>query len=336
MSTLERFRAIEKWIPDCLKKTQTRRNLQLMRYSVKTDIARGRREFTRLASSLLAAGFLLLCGPMAGAAEKDDALAAKLAEIEARLGGRLGAAIVDTETGREWRHRADERFPMASTFKAFACAAVLARVDAGKEDLNRSVHFHKNELVTYSPITENHADGKGMTLFELCDAATSMSDNTAANLVLDSLGGPAGLTKFMRSIEDKVTRLDRKEPELNEATPGDPRDTTTPNAIVTSLRKLVLEDALSTTSREQLTGWLIANKVGGPLLRAGLPESWKIADRTGAGAHGSRGIVAVIWPPARKPVIAAIYVTETKRSMDERNAAFAEIGRALAATLSDN
>ncbi len=260
----------------------------------------------------------------------DDPLSFKLVEIEARLGARLGAVVLDTETGTKWSHRPDERFPLNSTFKAFACAAVLARVDRGEEDLSRSIVFQKSDLVTYSPVTELRIAGEGMTVGELCEAATAMSDNTAANLVLGSIGGPEGFTRFMRFLGDEATRLDRWETELNEAVPGDPRDTTTPNAIVESLRKLVLAETLSSGSRGQLESWLVGNKVGGPLLRAGLPGSWRIADRTGAGSYGSRGIVAVIWPPQRKPVVAAVYITQTQASMDARNAAIAEIGNTLA------
>lgn len=269
----------------------------------------------------------------AAAPGADDALARKLVEMEKRLGARLGASITDTHTGRRWLRRADERFPMNSTFKAFACAAVLARVDAGEETLEREIAIRKSDLVNYSPVTEKRVGGRPMKLFELCEAASTMSDNTAANLLVDSLGGPQGWTRFMRSIGDGVSRLDRKEPGLTTATPGDPRDTTTPEAIAASLRTLVFGDVLASASRRQFETWLIDNKVSRPLLRAGLPGDWRIADRTGAGGHGSRGIVAVIWPPARQPVIAAIYIAECKQPMDQRNAAIAEIGRTLAETL---
>ncbi|MGI4796225.1 MAG: serine hydrolase, partial [Janthinobacterium lividum] len=161
-----------------------------------------------------------------------------------------------------------------------------------------------------------------------------LSDNVAGNKVLDSIGGPTGLTEYMRSIGDTVTRLDRREPELNEATPGDRRDTTTPAAIAKSLRRLVLGDALSTLSRQQLTAWLLADEVGGPLLRASLPKEWRIADRTGAGGHGSRGIVAVIWPPGQAPIVAAIFLTCTDATMDQRNGSIAELGAALVADVS--
>ena len=281
---------------------------------------------------ILAAGGLPPAEVAAASENKAEILSKKLVEIEARFGGRLGVAVLDTGTGREWGHRENERFPLNSTFKAFACAGLLARVDAKEETLQRKIPFQKSDLVTYSPVTEKHV-GAGMTLSKLCGAAMAMSDNTAANMVLKSLGGPESFTAYMRSIGDEKTRLDRWETELNEARPGDPRDTTTPAAALESLQKLVLGKGLSETSRSQLERWMIGNDVGGPLLRASLPKDWRIGDRTGAGGHGSRSIIAIIWPPKRKPVVVAIYLTETEASMEERNQAIAEIGSALVKAL---
>ena len=264
-----------------------------------------------------------------------DVLMDTVKRVEDRLDARVGIAIYDEQTGKNWQYHADDRFPMTSTFKALACAGVLARVDAGEEDLDRVIMVRQSDLVTYSPVTEKRVGDPGMKLSEMCEAALSVSDNTAANAVLDSLDGPQGFTRFMRSIGDEVTRLDRRETGLNEAVPGDPRDTTTPNAIAAGLRKLVLGDVLTPASRQRLTDWLIGNKVGDALLRAGVPKDWRVADKTGGGGHGSRSIVAVMWPPHRKPVIAAIYITETDASFDARNAAIAEIGGALKAALAD-
>ncbi|MAU98931.1 MAG: class A beta-lactamase [Fulvimarina sp.] len=283
---------------------------------------------------LLLAAVMLAAAPLAAwpSRAEDGAITETIAAVEKRLGARVGAVIIDTQSGRTWSHRAQERFPLNSTFKAFACAAVLAEVDAGKAALDKHITFTADDLVTYSPVTETRVEA-GMTLGEVCDAAMTMSDNTAGNLVIESLGGPDGVTRFMRQIGDAETRLDRTEPTLNEATPGDPRDTTTPEAAATSLRELVLGDALSPRSRRQLETWLLGNKVGDPLLRAGLSKDWTIADRTGAGGHGSRSIVAIAWPPERKPVVAAIYLTGTEASMEERSAAIAEIGTAIARSL---
>lgn len=253
-------------------------------------------------------------------------------QIEDRLDARVGLAIHDTDSGKSWLHNGDARFPMASTFKALACGALLARVDAGEESLEQTVPIEKGDLVPYAPVTEGWV-GQTVSLGALCAATLRTSDNAAANKVLQRLGGPAGVTAFMRAIGDETTRLDRWETDLNEGAPGDERDTTTPKAIAAALQRLILGNTLSETSRAQLTAWLEADEVGGPLLRAGIPRDWRIIDRTGAGGHGVRGVIAVMWPPKRAPIVAAIYITDTEASMDERNAAIAQLGEALAATV---
>lgn len=272
--------------------------------------------------------FLVLCtsqSPLAEAAENLIQDAARQAEVE--LDARVGLAIYDTGSSTRWLHNADERFPMVSTFKVLACGAHLAPRNASY-DRNRPVTIAQSDLVTYSPVTEKWV-GQEVSLDALCAATLRTSDNTAANKVLEALGGPSAVTAFLHTIGDKTTRLDRWEPVLNEATPGDLRDTTTPAAMANSLQKLLLGDALSPSARKTLTEWLIANEVGGPLLRAGLPKNWRIGDRTGAGGYGSRGIVAIVWPPERAPLIAAIYITQTDASMEQRDAAIAAIGKAL-------
>ncbi len=262
----------------------------------------------------------------------DDGFIDALKGVESRLKSRLGVSVLGEDGKALWNYKADERFPMSSTFKALAAAAVLAKVDAGKEDLARVVKFQQSDLVDYSPVTEKHV-ADGMTLAAICEAAVTISDNSAGNLMLGAIGGPEGFTAFMRSIGDDTTRLDRHETDLNEGVPGDPRDTTTPAAAAESLRKLILGDVLSEASRKQLADWMIADQVGGALLRAGLPKDWTIGDKTGAGGHGSRSIIAVIWPSNHAPVFAAVYITETESSFEDRNAAMAEIGAALAKAL---
>lgn len=254
-------------------------------------------------------GFALgTCAIFAGLAVPEAAGATSetpdFARIEAECGGRLGVAVLDTHNGRRMGHRADERFAMCSTFKLLAGAAVLTRHDAGKEQLDRRIRYDAKDLVTYSPVTGKYV-AAGMTLAELCDAAITVSDNTAGNLLLASFGGPEGLTAFTRTLGDSVTRLDRIEPELNEAAPGDPRDTTTPAAMAANIRALVLGDALSAQSREQLKRWLIASKTGDTALRAG----WTVGDKTGSGERGTRNDVGVIWPPGREPVVVSVYLT---------------------------
>jgi beta-lactamase class A len=265
--------------------------------------------------------------------EKRLALASKrLAEIEAREGGRLGVFMRDTGTAATIEHRADERFPMCSTFKLLAAAAALQRVDDGAERLDRKIAYGPGGLLEYAPITGAHVAEGGMTVADLCAAAIDWSDNTAANLVLQSIGGPAGFTQFARSLGDEVTRLDRNEPSLNEATPGDPRDTTSPRAMAASMQKVLLGDVLSDASRRQLQAWLVDDKVGDKRLRAGLPPSWRIGDKTGTGERGSTNAIAIIWPPARAPLIATVYYTESSAPMDARNAVHKEIGVLIAET----
>lgn len=257
-------------------------------------------------------------------------LAARLAELDKRSGGRLGCAVLNTATGAMIAHRGNERFPMCSTFKASAAAFVLQRADRGVERLDRRIVFSDRDILATSPITKLHVGGNGMSIAELCHAAVTVSDNTAANLLLASFGGPAALTKFWRSIRDTMTRLDRVELELNEGTPGDPRDTTSPVAMLETLRKLVLGDVLTPASREMFSKWLIANTTGDARLRAGVPRDWVVGDKTGTGGHETSNDIAVIWPANRKPVVVAAYLTQGAASVDARNAILADVGRAVA------
>jgi beta-lactamase class A len=260
----------------------------------------------------------------------DDRVTRTILEVEQRLKARLGVVLRDLESGRTWTHRADDRFPMCSTFKALAGAAILARVDRGEEDLARRVVFQEADLVTYSPVTKERVGGAGMPLGEICAAAITTSDNTAGNQMLKELGGPEGLTLFLRSIGDEVSRLDRWETELNEAKPDDPRDTTSPSALTKTVQTLALGSALSAKSRDQLTAWLIANKTGGTKVRAGVPKDWRVGDKTGAGEYGTNNDTGIIWPPNRKPILLTILMTQTASSVTDKNAGMADIARAVA------
>ncbi len=256
----------------------------------------------------------------------------RLAGIEASAGGRLGVFVRDTGTGSSLAHRADERFPMCSTFKLLTAAAVLKRVDAGAERLDRKIAYGPADLLSYAPVSKVHVAEGGMTVADLCAAAIDWSDNTAANLILQTIGGPQGFTRFARSLGDKVTRLDRNEPSLNELTPGDERDTTSPRAMAGDVRQVLLGDTLSEASRRQLETWLIGDKVGDKRLRAGLPPSWGIGDKTGSGEHGTANTIAIIRPPGQAPIIAAVYYTQSSAPMDARNAIHKEIGTLIAET----
>jgi beta-lactamase class A len=286
-----------------------------------------------LQTVLPAAAGWCIGGRIAVAAPMEESwFAAQISELEQRSGGRLGVALLDTDSGAHASHRGDERFPMCSTHKMISAAAVLARVEAGKETLDRVVRVAKTDLVGYSPVTEKHVDGAGMTMSELCEAAVTMSDNGAANLLLASMGGPAGWTAYVRSLGDAMTRLDRNEPGLNECAPGDPRDTTTPEAMVADLRALTLGNALSAASRDRLTGWLKECKTGSQRLHAGIPPDWQEGDKTGTGNNGTgtSNDVAILWPPRRKPVLVAAFLTRSTLDDAGREGILAEVGKAVA------
>ncbi len=274
----------------------------------------------------LALALLVLATP-ARALDEAKLRAAVRAE-ESALSARVGMAV-RTGGGLAFAYRGDERFPLVSTHKAFSCAALLARAERGDTSLRRRVVVVVTDLAPYSPIVENTIAPASMSLAEHCAAAIDYSDNTAANVVLAAVGGPHGVTDYFRSLGDAASRLDRNETDLNEAALDDPRDTTTPAAAAADLDKLLLGDALKPTSREQLKAWMREDKVAGALLRAVIPDDWRIADKSGAGGRGSRAIVAALWPPGRAPVVVTIYMTESPAPLEARNAAIARLGVAL-------
>jgi beta-lactamase class A len=285
-----------------------------------------RREFAR---GLAMAGFAL--SPLAGWAAPRSTQGSGDDEtlwraIEAEVGGRFGVAVLDTGSGHIAGHRLDERFPMCSTFKWVAAAQVLQRVDAGQEQLQRRIRFGREVLLSHSPVTEQRVGGDGMTLAELCAATITLSDNAAGNLILESFGGPAALTRYVRGLGDAVTRLDRNEPTLNESVPGDPRDTTSPRAMAGLLRKLLLGDALSAASRAQLRRWMEATETSDRRLRAGLPAGWHLASKTGTGPGGSTNDVGVYWPPDERPsLVVAVYQTGSTAPLAPLEAGIARV-----------
>jgi beta-lactamase class A len=284
-----------------------------------------RRRFNLMAGA--AAGWMLMRHRTVAAAA--PRLAEDLAQFEAKSGGRLGVAVIDTRDGSVTQHRGDERFPMCSTFKVLAAAAILKNAGENLGGLQQRVRFEKSDLVDYSPVTSEHTGGDGMTLSEVCEAAVTRSDNTAGNLLLKNIGGPAGLTSFARSLGDQITRLDRIETELNEAKPGDVRDTTSPNAMAGNLQKLVLGDALLPSARDQLIAWMVANKTGDTRLRAGLPRGWRVGDKTGSGRNGTANDIAVVWPSDRPPLIVTAYLTGSKLEIGGQNEIIARVGGAI-------
>lgn len=288
--------------------------------------------------SVLGAALLPLVGCAAPAAAPsppappapDPVRTDRLPELERRFDARLGVYALDTGTGRELSYRADERFAMCSVFKALAAAAVLHRTPP--EYLDQRVHYSAADLIDPSPIAVRHV-ADGMTIRELCDAAVRYSDNAAGNLLLADVGGPAGITAFARSMGDEITRLDRNEPELNTAIPGDERDTTTPRAIAGSFRTLVLDDHLDPADRALFTEWLVGNRTGDERIRAGLPAGWRVGDKTGTGSYGTANDVAVGWPPDAAPIALAVLTSRAAQDATRDNALLAEAAAVVAQEL---
>jgi len=234
-----------------------------------------------------------------------------LAGLEQELDGRLGLFALDTGSGASLGYRQDERFPLCSTFKVMLVAATLQKSMDIAEVMQQRVFYSARELVSHSPVAERHIDD-GMTISELCAATIQHSDNAAANLLMRFVGGPAAVTAFARRLGDQEFRLDRWEPELNSAIPADPRDTTTPAAMARTLQRLLLDDTvLSPSQRDQLSEWMRSSITGIRRIRAGLPEDWDVADKTGSGPYGTANDIAVLWPPHRAPVVLAIYTTQS-------------------------
>lgn len=287
-----------------------------------------RRQFAQGATaiSLLALARGAEAATQALAAEAD--LASQFAKIEKKIGGRLGVAV--SGAGLKAAYHGGERFPMCSTFKLLAVAAVLHRVDEGDEMLSREIPVPPDAILDYAPVAKEHAGGT-MTISELCEAAMVWSDNTAANLILESLGGPEAATAYVRSLGDTVTRIDRMEPEANVFGPGELRDTTTPEAMLDDMQKLFLGDALSPLSRDRLTEWFVANQTGKDRLRAGLPPTWRVGSRTGTGPHGTSNDVAMAWGEDGQPILISAFLTGSKADAAARDNALADVGRAIGA-----
>lgn len=275
------------------------------------------RQTALMASALIP--LLLTSSPLWAQAPQDTvAIGKKLAELEKSTGGRLGVVLINTADNSQIVYRGDERFPMCSTSKVMAASAILKQSETQTGLLNQRVEIKKSDLVNYNPITEKHLDG-GMTIAELTDATLRYSDNTAMNKLIAQLGGPAKVTQFARSIGDKTFRLDRTEPTLNTAIPGDERDTTTPAAMAITLQNLTLDNALAEPQRKQLVEWMKKNTTGGASIRAGLPTTWTVADKTGSGSYGTTNDIAVIWPEHQPPLVLVTYFTQPQKEAKSRN-----------------
>lgn len=255
-----------------------------------------------------------------------------IAAVEKRAGGRLGVSVFDTETGRRIRHRGGERFPMCSTFKLLLVAAVLDRIENGLEQDSTLLTYTKADLLDYAPVTRDHLAQGGMSIRDLMAAAIEYSDNTAANLLLRQIGGPTKWTAFARRLGDKVSRLDRNEPSLNSAIPGDTRDTTTPDAMLEDMRRLT-GGRHGEVQNYALIPMMLACKTADHRIRAGLPRGWRSGNKTGTGENGSTNDIAIVFPPHRKPLFVTIYYTESKLDMPKREAVLADVARIVSKTL---
>ena len=284
--------------------------------------------YSRRTLLLTAATTAFTLAASAHASEKSTSrsVEAELFNLEKFSGGRLGVYALNLADGTQVHYRADERFPLCSTFKVILVSAILNRSRYAPSLMQQRIYYTQSDLVSYSPISEKHVSD-GMTVSELCAAAIQYSDNTAANQLIKILGGPFAVTAFARSIGNKEFRLDRWETALNIAIPGDLRDTVTPAAMGYSLERLALGNALSTSDRNQLNQWLLGNTTGAKRIRAAVPADWQVGDKTGSGEYGTANDIALLWPPKRKPIVLTIYHTQSTVDAKRRDDVIAATAR---------
>ncbi|MBB4679267.1 beta-lactamase class A [Crossiella cryophila] len=291
---------------------------------------RTRRSFLGLATGAALAAAI----PGGIAAAAAPGATGRLRELERAHGARLGVYGRNLGTGRTVAYRADELFPLCSSWKPLVSAAILRDLDQHGEVLAKRIHYTQADLVTYSPITGTPEHlANGMTIAELSAASICYSDNSAANFLLREIGGPTGITRFCRSIGDHRTRLDRWETELNTAEPWRITDTTSPRAIAGTYRRVLLGDALTAPDRQRVTDWMLANTTSGDRFRAGLPKDWKLADKTGTGSYGTNNDVGIAWTPAGTPILLAVYTTKPEQAAKPDSPLVAKAAAVLADTL---
>lgn len=282
-----------------------------------------------LVLAAIAAPFTGVYMPAFANDQKTSAAQAELKTLETSAHGRLGVAAINTGNGVHVQYRADERFPFCSTFKTIVAAAILKKSESSKELLSKRIHYNKDELEKsgYAPITQKHL-ADGMTIADLCAATLQYSDNAAVNFLMTELEGPPAINAFARSIGDEIFRLDRWEPELNSAIPGDERDTTTPAAMAESVQRLTLGDALALPQRAQLVAWLKGNTTGSKRMLAGVPQGWIVGDKTGTGSYGTTNDAGVLWPNnGGAPIVAVVYFTQSDKNAAPRDDVIAEATR---------
>ncbi|WP_430794603.1 class A beta-lactamase Bla1 [Bacillus cereus] len=257
---------------------------------------------------------------------KNHATYQEFSQLEKKFDARLGVYAIDTGTNRTIAYRPNERFAFASTYKALAAGVLLQQNSIDK--LNEVITYTKDGLVEYSPVTEKHVD-TGMTLGEIAEAAVRYSDNTAGNILFHKIGGPKGYEKALRQMGDRVTMSERFETELNEAIPGDIRDTSTAKTLATNLKAFTVGNALPADKRKILTEWMKGNATGDKLIRAGVPTDWEVGDKSGAGSYGTRNDIAIVWPPNRAPIIIAILSSKDEKEATYDNQLIAEAAEVI-------
>jgi beta-lactamase class A len=239
---------------------------------------------------------------------------------------RIGYCYLNENTEVMRESLGDEAFPMQSTFKLALVGAVLAHADHNPKWLNQTIQIHQANLVEWSPITEKYLN-QHITIKQLAEAALRYSDNTAANLLLDQIGGPEALNRFAPELY-----LVHHEPNLS-SHPNTKTDISTPCGMLFRLRVLLNSPKLSNNSRAQLKQWLLTNTTGNKRIRSGVPKGWSVGDKTGTGSYGVTNDIAVIYPPKAKPIYLAIYRVSDQIDAKHDEQALADLTHTLLSNL---
>ena len=244
------------------------------------------------------------------AAKSASASDTTFAQLERDYSAKLGVYALDTETNKEVLYRSDDRFLYCSTSKALLAGIVLQQNSL--DQLKQVVRYSSDDILSYAPVTKEHVE-QGMTLEEICIAALRFSDNTAANLLFNHIGGPTGFKSALNKLGDNITEPVRLEPHLNEVIPGDNSDTSTPRQLAIDLQAYTTGNVLTEDKRKMLIEWMTGNATGKKMIRAGAPADWIVADKSGSGSYGTRNDIAIVIPPNRKPIIIAILSTHAEK-----------------------
>ncbi|MBC1401350.1 class A beta-lactamase [Listeria booriae] len=278
-------------------------------------------------------GLLIACTPTTAEskpAQKSKTTQAKeaLKQLEKKYGSELGVYAVNPKNSQTLQYNAQERFAFVSTYKAIASGVLLKNLT--EQQLEKCVFFKKEDLVDYSPVTEKHVES-GMTIKEIIHAAVAYSDNTAGNLLFNALNGPKGFQDELRKIKDETTNSDRYETELNTAIPGDPRDTSTPEAFAKNLAFLTKQGNLQPKQLDYFKQTLIENTTGDKLIRAGVPKGYIVGDKTGAGSYGTRNDIAVIYSDDqdKEPLVWVIFSKKDKEDAEYDDQLIADAAKVL-------